>query len=186
MFVPGYFSEGYWNGFFPGEGEGDAPAATAPPASADSSIGYGDQWTDRNPQDSDYIIRDDDEDVFPSRLVRVTNASLQVLVRATLLHVVVTKKGNTIFLEATFTGPPNEVYVVYTRPGDEEPITDPGFGQRGSTIRSDDTGTTYTFAIDTNDCNDGKLAWHMWGVFDNHQEHDDGVVHILGRKPQLL
>lgn len=189
MFPEGYFSDAYFNGFFPG-GEGDGGSVgVAPSSSSDASaFGYGDQWTDRNPQDSDYIITDDDvEAIIRDRLVEVTATSLRVAVHATFLNVVVTKKGNTIFLTAVFSAPPDEVHVVYTQPQDETPITDPGFGQRGTQIRClDEAGVTYEFAIVTRDFEVGKLAWHMWGVFPSHEEHDDGEETILGRKPQLL
>ena len=142
---------------------------------------------DRDPDDKDYESIRGDEDSLLDRLVEVHATSLHVSVHATFLNVVITKKGNTIILTATFSAPPDEVFVVYTKPGDEEPITDPGFGQRGTKIWClTEDGTTYTFNIDTNGMDAGKLAWHFWGVFPNHQEHDDGKEEILGRKPQLL
>lgn len=100
---------------------------------------------------------------------------------------VVTKKGNTIFLTANFSEVPDEVHVVYTQPGDETPIVDPGFGQRGTKIWClNEEGTSYQFSIDTNGMDPGKIAWHMWGVLPHHEEHDDGEEIVLGRKSQLL
>lgn len=118
--------------------------------------------------------------------VEVHATALDVEVYATFLIVTVVERGNLIDFIARFPGEPEEVHFVYTRPGENRPVADPGFGNHGSKIvQIDEEAFAYAFTIDTTGFKGGILEWHMWGTGEN-QRSAFGEIAIPKRKEQLL
>lgn len=130
-----------------------------------------------------------DKVVEPGYSVEPT--SLRVIVRATFIGVRVVERGNKVVFTTTFSGKPDEVNFSYMRPGEQRPRVDPGYGQPGSAIESDD-GVTFSFVLDTTGFPPGRLRWHFWGTgeygasaFDSDDDPDSVIV-IPDRPKQLL
>lgn len=116
--------------------------------------------------------------------LEVVATCLDVEVCATFLDVLCVERGNLIDFIATFPGEPEEVHFVYTKPGHNRPIADPGFGRPGSKIVQIEP-CVYVYTIDTTGFEGGPIDWHMWGTGE-HQRSAFGSVEITVRKPQLL
>ena len=186
MFGGGYFGDGYFGGGFYGADGGGGIAAPSVPAAV--AQGFGDAWADRDRDPSDFLREvarlKRGEQGFS---VEVHATELRVDVHATEVDVNVVERGNLIYLTATFSEEPSEVHCVYTRPGEERPIADPGFDQPGSRIVRVEEGV-YTMTIDTTGFAGGTLSWHLWGLDENGEAlgsaFDD--IEIPKRKAQLL
>lgn len=171
------------------------PPPTPPPAVLPTAVaGAGGPWSDRSESDQDFLEEVAEIQAEQAALrgefvvgeVVVTATSLYVDVRATVLNVSVHERGNLLYFTAHFDDPPAEVYFVYTRPGEERPIADPGLGQDGSRIYAD--GDDYTVTVDTTGFSGGVLHWHLWGVDGDGEPvgSEFGEESIRPRKPQLL
>ena len=116
--------------------------------------------------------------------VGVVASSLNVTVYARVLNVEVVERGNLVYFVAKFGGEPDEIHFVYTRPGENRPIVDPGFGREGSGFVELSPGV-YVFTLDTTGFDGGTLEWHLWGTGE-FQGSQFGAIEISYRKPQLL
>jgi hypothetical protein len=177
-FAPNYFADDYFNQEASAPSPAPSPAPTAAPSPA-ATPGRSQAWTERE--------RERRRETFA---VQVTVARLHVRVRATILRVIVTERGNLIYLTAPFSGDPSEgVYFIYTRPGEQRPIVDPGYGRPDSKIvrldESTDDVVYYQYIIDSRGFRGGAIQWHFWGEGE-HQASDFGEILIPERPPQLL
>ena len=79
---------------------------------------------------------------------------------------VVIDRGQPVTITCAFPGITSEVYFAYTRPKEERPIVDDGWGQPRSRIKQI-SENTYSYTIDTTGFEEGACWWHMWveGVF---------------------
>ena len=96
-------------------------------------------------------------------------------------------RGDPVEMTVDFHGPdPDEVYCIHLRPGDEQPVSDPGFGQPSSRIERLDQGI-YRYVIRTRGFRDGLGWWHFWGVWESGAEkHVRGRFYVFGGPAQLL
>lgn len=116
--------------------------------------------------------------------LRVEATSLRIAARATMLDVLVTERGNLVYLMVDFAAPPSEVYVSYVKPREARPIVDPGFGQPGSRIEQL-SATAFMYTIDTTGFKGGVLTAHFWAAGEG-QASGFAEIKIPDRPAQLL
>lgn len=101
-------------------------------------------------------------------------------------------RGQPVMVTVLFgDGDPDEVYFSYTRPGEERPYTDDGYGQPKSRIIRMGPGC-YRYVIATKGFKSGPATWHCSGEWhnplaDGHEEASIfGAYHVNPAPEQLL
>jgi hypothetical protein len=91
----------------------------------------------------------------------------------------VVDRGQPVIVEAAFDGDPDEVYFSYTRPQEERPYIDDGYGQPKSLIERLERGL-YRYTISTRGFKDGEGEWHFWGEWAQPRPAGYSEAHVRG------